>query len=73
MVFVSQLRPRLFEDDDNLYASCKPILDALVAWKLIKTDSRKHIVLRPAQNRAKTKITVVVIEPAANYETAEEE
>jgi hypothetical protein len=72
MVFVSQLRPRLL-DPDNLAASCKPILDALVAWKLIKDDSEKYIALRPAQNRGKTKTTVVVIEPAANYEIEEQD
>ena len=72
MVFVSQLRPRLL-DPDNLAASCKPILDALVAWKLIKDDSAKHIILRPAQNKGKTKTTVVVIEPAADYEIEEQD
>ena len=62
-VYVSQMRPKLFEDSDNLHASCKPILDALVAWALIKDDSIKHIDLRPTQQKGKIKTTIVVIEP----------
>jgi len=70
VVYVSQMRPRLFEDRDNLFSSCKPICDALEAWGLIKGDSEKYIDLRPAQNLGKTKMTVVVIE--AEVKTKEE-
>jgi len=63
IVYVSQIRRKLL-DRDNLYASCKPILDALVAWGLIKDDSEKYIDLRPVQNIGKIKMTIVVIEAA---------
>lgn len=64
IVYISQMRPRLFKDEDNLYGSCKPILDALVHWKLIKDDSTKYIELRPLQQKGKQKITIIVIQPA---------
>jgi hypothetical protein len=62
VVYVSQIRRRLL-DPDNLAASCKPILDALVAWKIIKDDSTKHIELIPLQTSGKAKTTIVLIEP----------
>ena len=65
VVHVSQMRRQLF-DRDNLYASCKPICDALVHWKLIKDDSEKYIDLQPTQIIGKEKITIVNIEEAAN-------
>lgn len=62
-VSISQMRRRLF-DRDNLYASCKPICDALVHWKLIRDDSEKYIDLKPTQMIGKEKITIVNIEQA---------
>lgn len=62
VVFISQMRRRAFEDDDNLFASCKPILDALKHWKLIKDDSRKWIELRPVQVIGRQKITIIQIQ-----------
>jgi Holliday junction resolvase RusA-like endonuclease len=59
-VFISQMRRKAM-DRDNLYASCKPILDALVHWKLIKDDSEKYIELIPTQVIGKEKITIVNI------------
>ena len=65
VVSISQVRRRLF-DRDNLYASCKPICDALVHWKLIKDDSEEYIDLKPTQTIGKEKITVVNISEADN-------
>lgn len=64
IIHISQMRPRRFEDRDNLYGSCKPILDALVHWGLIRDDSEKYIDLRPVQTAGRAKVTIVVIEPA---------
>jgi hypothetical protein len=61
VVSISQMRRKEF-DKDNLYASCKPICDALVHWKIIKDDSEKYIDLRPTQIKGKEKITIVNIE-----------
>jgi hypothetical protein len=65
VVFISQMRGRLL-DPDNLYASCKPICDALKHWKLIKDDSEKWIQLYPTQQTGKQKITIINIEEAQN-------
>jgi Holliday junction resolvase RusA-like endonuclease len=62
MVTISQMRKRKL-DPDNLYASCKPVLDALAAWGLIKDDSSEHIELRCAQVIGKEKITIIDIRP----------
>jgi Holliday junction resolvase RusA-like endonuclease len=61
-VSISQMRKRLL-DPDNLHASVKPILDALVHWKLIKDDSAAWIELDCRQVVGKEKITVIEIEP----------
>ena len=47
-VTVVQYRRRLM-DEDNLYASCKPILDALVDWQLLYDDSPGHCELTVRQ------------------------
>lgn len=62
VVSISQMRRRLF-DPDNLSASCKPILDALVHWKLIKDDSEKWCDFHPVQIVGKQKITIIQIQP----------
>jgi len=62
VVSISQMRRQEF-DRDNLYASCKPICDALVHWKIIKDDSEKCIDLQASQVKGKEKITIVNIEP----------
>jgi hypothetical protein len=59
-VDVSQMRRRKL-DPDNLSASCKPILDALVSWKLIRDDSEKWCEFHPAQAIGPEKITIVEI------------
>ena len=47
-VRITQNRRRRL-DPDNLVASCKPILDALVAWGLIRDDSEKYCHLEVRQ------------------------
>jgi Holliday junction resolvase RusA-like endonuclease len=49
-------------DYDNLVASCKCVLDALVDWELIADDSPDHIELTVRQEVAKTPRTDVLIE-----------
>jgi hypothetical protein len=61
VVSISQMRRRLL-DRDNLYASVKPILDALRHWKLIKDDSEKWIELQLLQQSGPQKITIINIE-----------
>jgi hypothetical protein len=59
-VRIVQYRKRLL-DIDNLYASCKPILDALVKCGLIKDDSPDHCKLSVFQMTGKnigTEITI---------------
>jgi hypothetical protein len=60
-VSISMMRKRKL-DPDNLVASCKPLIDSLVYWKLIKDDSEKWIELDCRQVVGKEKITIVVIE-----------
>lgn len=60
-VSISQMRRRAL-DPDNLVASCKPILDALTKWKLIKDDSAQWIDLHCTQTTGKERITIVNIE-----------
>ncbi|MBN1567963.1 MAG: hypothetical protein JXA73_08945 [Acidobacteria bacterium] len=59
-VFISQMRRKSL-DRDNLYSSCKPILDALVHWKLIRDDSEKWIDFQPVQVIGKERITIIQI------------
>lgn len=59
-VSISQMRKRTM-DRDNLIASCKPLIDALTHWKLIKDDSEKWIDLDVRQVIGKEKITVVEV------------
>lgn len=60
-VTITQHRKRLM-DKDNLYASCKPLLDGLVDWQLIADDSPSHCELdvqqRIAENGLHTDITI---------------
>ncbi len=63
VVEISQMRPRKL-DRDNLAASCKPILDALVHWKLIKDDNEDWIDFKPPRQQiGKEKITIIEIIP----------
>jgi Holliday junction resolvase RusA-like endonuclease len=61
-VVISQMRKRLL-DPDNLVASVKPILDALVDWKLIKDDSNEWIELDVRQTTGKEPMTIIHIQP----------
>ena len=61
-VYIAQTRRRLL-DPDNLYAACKPILDALKTWGLIADDSPAHISLTVFQRVGKEKQTQIDIEP----------
>ena len=61
-VSISQMRRRML-DPDNLVASVKPILDALVKWELIEDDDAEHIELQVTQAKGKEKITIIDIEP----------
>ena len=47
-VTIVQHRKRLM-DKDNLYASCKPLLDACVDWQLLYDDSPSHCELEVQQ------------------------
>ena len=67
-VSITQIRQKKL-DPDNLIASCKPILDALVAWTLIKDDSPDYIELSVRQDVEKGKFTIVVIEDFYDDET----
>jgi Holliday junction resolvase RusA-like endonuclease len=60
-VSISQMRKQKL-DKDNLYSSCKPVLDALVYWSLIKDDSMEWIDLHVVQTIGKEKLTIVEIE-----------
>jgi len=60
-VSISQMRKRKL-DTDNLYASVKPILDALKYWKLIKDDAPDWCELTCSQVVGKEAVTIVVIE-----------
>jgi len=62
-VSISQMRRRLL-DRDNLYASCKPILDAMTRCNLIRDDSEEWIELHVTQVTGKQKITVIEVEDA---------
>lgn len=59
-VSIAQMRKRLL-DKDNMFASVKPILDALTHWKLIKDDSAEWIELDCRQVVGKEKMTVIEI------------
>jgi Holliday junction resolvase RusA-like endonuclease len=61
-VSISQMRRRKL-DRDNLWASCKPVIDALTHWQLIKDDSEEWIELNCTQAIGKEKITIVEIQP----------
>jgi hypothetical protein len=65
IVSISQMRHKKL-DPDNLSASCKPILDALKWWRLIKDDSEEWIDLRPSQTIGKEKIMIINIEEVKN-------
>jgi len=60
-VKIVQMRRRKL-DKDNLYSSCKPVLDALKYWKLIKDDSTEWIDLEVEQAIGKEKWTIIQIE-----------
>jgi hypothetical protein len=49
-------------DRDNLWASVKPLVDALTFWCLIFDDSEKWIDLDCRQVIGKEKITIINIE-----------
>lgn len=59
-VFISQMRKRQL-DPDNLVASCKPILDALVHWGLIADDDGKHIELSCMQVTGREPMTIIQV------------
>jgi hypothetical protein len=63
VVSISQMRKRKF-DPDNLVASVKPILDALVKLEIIEDDSSKFIDLECSQVISKEKLTVIEIKQA---------
>jgi hypothetical protein len=60
-VTIVQFRKRLL-DEDNLWASCKCLLDGLVDWELIADDSPDHIELTVRQEVAKETHTEIEIE-----------
>lgn len=51
-VTITQHRKRVM-DTDNLYASCKVLLDALVNWQLLYDDSPGHCELSVKQQATK--------------------
>jgi hypothetical protein len=60
-VTISQMRKRLL-DKDNLYGSCKPIVDGLKKVGLIKDDHPDWVDLKCVQQVGKVKLTIVEIE-----------
>jgi hypothetical protein len=60
-VTISQMRKRLL-DKSNLFASVKPIEDALTYWKIIKDDSTEWIDLDCRQVVGKEKWTIIEVE-----------
>ena len=59
-VSISQMRKRLL-DPDNLVASVKPILDAIVKCNLVYDDSPEWIELECMQQQGKPQITIIEI------------
>ena len=62
-VTITQYRKRTM-DYDNLVASCKCVLDALVDWELIADDSPDHIELVVKQEKSAethTEIEILVV------------
>jgi Holliday junction resolvase RusA-like endonuclease len=71
-VQVVQFRRRKL-DTDNLYASCKPLIDALVTWNLLRDDDEGHILLEVRQDVQREQRTLVEITPAGGSPFAETE
>ena len=65
VVRIHQRRKRLFDLDNMLYGSMKPVLDALVNVGLILDDSTQHIDLKATQGKCGRlrPSTVIEIEP----------
>lgn len=60
-VHIHQVRIRKL-DKDNLYASCKPVLDALEKLNLIFKDSEEWIELLVTQDTGRQAKTIITIE-----------
>lgn len=69
LVYIHQIRKRKM-DPDNLVASCKPILDALVHCGLIKDDKSECIDLECTQDIGREPKTIIGIgrSGADNYQ-----
>jgi Holliday junction resolvase RusA-like endonuclease len=61
LIAIHQVRTRLL-DPDNLVASCKPILDAIVHWGLVFEDDPEHIEIEVTQAKGKPRQTTIRIE-----------
>jgi hypothetical protein len=59
-VSIHQVRRRAL-DRDNLYASCKPVLDALVTNRLIFDDSERWVELTATQEVGREVKTIITI------------
>jgi hypothetical protein len=55
------MRKRLL-DKDNLYGSCKPLVDGLKYIGLIRDDKPEWIELECRQQTGKAKQTIIVVE-----------
>lgn len=62
IVRIHQVRGKLM-DKDNLYASVKPCMDALVGRKLIKDDKPAHCDLTVTQEVGKQRRTLIEVRP----------
>ena len=60
-VQISQMRGKLM-DKDNLFASCKPILDALVKLELIRDDNAEWCDFDCTQTTGKERWTIIDFE-----------
>ncbi len=60
VVRIHQIRKRLM-DVDNLYASCKPILDGLKRWRLIRDDAPGWIDLTCTQEVGREVKTIIEV------------
>jgi len=65
IVQIHQVRVALL-DPDNLVASVKPCLDAMVHWGILKNDDAGHIDLRVTQEKGKPRRTEIRVDHLAS-------
>jgi hypothetical protein len=63
-VVISQMRKKLL-DRDNLFGSCKPVVDGMVRAGILRDDSPAWLNLECRQMAGKIKMTIIDVEPCA--------